>query len=132
MKQIELFENSTDGGTLKPVDITRPGDVLVFLKSIESVSVALMSQAAFTELSDLLKEENPYEYEISEVSSDPGLAYVYVLYNPDLGETFGEFKDASFQDETSEVTNWATGKSYTPNPNSYKWEIGSGGGGSSI
>jgi hypothetical protein len=125
MKHIQLFEAYPYGGsTLKPVDITRPGDVLVFLKSIESVSVALMSQAAFTELGDLLKEKNPYEYEISEVSSDPGLAYVYVLYDPVLGETFGEFKDASFQDETSEVNTWATGESYTPNPNSYKWAIG--------
>jgi len=127
MKHIELFENSHVTTTLKPVDITRPGDVLVLLKSLDGVSVALMSQAAFTELGDLLKEENPYEYEISEVSSDPGLAYVYVLYDPDLGENFGEFKDASFQNETSEVMNWATGKSYTPNPNSHKWEIGSGG-----
>ncbi len=128
MKHIKLFEAYPYGGsTLKPVDITRPGDVLVFLKSIESVNAALMSQAAFTELDNLLKEKNPYEYEISEVSSDPGLAYVYVLYDPNLGETFGEFKDASFQNETSEVMNWATGKSYTPNPNSYKWEIGSGG-----
>lgn len=129
MKHLQLFENFDDAPTLKPVDITRPGDVLVIFTlspyETDGFSVALMSQVQYVEFEDLLRRRTPpgptdHFYWatpiVLEVYEKPGAAYVY--YNADRGRNSRAYgtkgqnwtvKDASFEKKTSDVFYWAEG-----------------------
>jgi len=129
MKHLQLFENFDDAPTLKPVDITRPGDVLVIFTlspyEADGFSVTLMSQVQYVEFEDLLRRRTPpgptdHFYwatpKVLEVYEKPGAAYVY--YNAERGRNFRVFgtkgqnwtvKDVSFEKKTSDVLYWAEG-----------------------
>lgn len=129
MKHLQLFENFDDAPTLKPVDITRPGDVLVIFTlspyEADGFSVALMSQVQYVEFEDLLRRRTPpgptdHFYWatpiVLEVYEKPGAAYVY--YNAERGRNSRVFgakgqnwtvKDVSFEKKTSDVLYWAEG-----------------------
>jgi len=129
MKHLQLFENFDDAPTLKPVDITRPGDVLVIFTlspyEADGFSVALMSQVQYVEFEDLLQRRTPpgptdYFYwavpTVLEVYEKPGAAYVYYnCYEGRNSRAYGTkgqnwtVKDVSFEKKTSDVLYWAEG-----------------------
>ncbi len=96
MKHIQLFENFSGATTLKPADITRPGDVLVLFTSgynpNDDFVVALMSQTQYIEFKDLLEIQKKIppltrevyrhpDWDVYCVYEKPGAAYVYFNLN---------------------------------------------------
>jgi hypothetical protein len=122
MKHVKLFENFAGRTTLKPIDISRPGDVVVFLRG-EVFATGLISQEQFRILEDCLEEsgkprgKSEYGYDLNTTLVDfeqqPGIAYVYHLYRPSFGDIEFWTEGADFEDETVNVMHWATGA----NPN---------------
>jgi len=115
MKHVKLFENFSLK-VLPPVDISRPGEVVVAFPGEETFCVTLISESEWPMLQSKIQLDprfsNPaFSQEQNDgywVTQKPGIAYVYYT-GMTKGDHDCEFEGPEFESKTPYMQYWITG-----------------------